>query len=225
MIRRILEVARGLTALLVLVALLGAVPLVLLRASGAPASGFVHVLTDHLASDGARTEQLLGAALGLIAWLCWAQLAYAVVVEAVAAARGMSARRVPVLPGLQTLAARLVATCMMATGALVPPVPAMAAPLMPALDHEPVSVVASPFPAADESPIMADRQVVRAPIQTYVVRDRDTFWDLAERFLGDGLRWRDLRAANLGEVMADGTHIIATVNPAKRSDKSSCRTS
>jgi DNA-binding SARP family transcriptional activator len=211
-IRRILEVARGLAALFVVVALLGAVPLVLLRVSGAPASGFAHVLTDHLASDGARTEQLMGAALGLIAWACWAQLAYAVVVEAVAAARGMSARRAPVLPGLQTLAARLVATCVMATGALVPPVPAMAAPLMPALDHAPVSVVASPFPAVDGSPIMADRQVVRAPIQTYVVRDRDTYWDLAERFLGDGLRWRDLRTANLGQLMIDGTRITETTD-------------
>jgi nucleoid-associated protein YgaU len=32
--------------------------------------------------------------------------------------------------------------------------------------------------------------------RTYVVRRGDTFWNIAERELGDGQRWRDIAAAN-----------------------------
>ena len=180
-----------------------------MRFAGLPGSDIVRSLTDDLTSDATRTEQLLRGGLALIAWLCWVQLAYALLVESVAAVRGTAARRAPILPGLQAVAARLVASVTLVITSLAPPTPAIASPLTPlAAIHEPVLALAvnghhGNGVAPEASPTVATATASR----TYVVKDRDTFWDLGERFLGDGLRWRDLRAANLGVVMSDGTTI------------------
>ncbi|MCC6437901.1 MAG: LysM peptidoglycan-binding domain-containing protein [Acidimicrobiales bacterium] len=209
MTRRALALLRGLSSVAAIVAIMAAIPLALVRFAGLPGSDIVRSLTDDLVSDTTRTEQLLRGGLALIAWLCWAQLAFALVVETVAAVRGTVARRVPTLPGFQAFAARLVTSCTLVVSSFTPPTPAIAAPLTPvAAIHEPVLALAAGSHhrttlEAVASPIVS----AAASSRTYVVEDRDTFWDLGERFLGDGLRWRDLRTANLGVVMSDGTTI------------------
>lgn len=51
----------------------------------------------------------------------------------------------------------------------------------------------------------------RAPIECRVLppagRHHDTLWDIAERHLGDGLRWREIFTLNDGRVMPDGQQL------------------
>ena len=42
---------------------------------------------------------------------------------------------------------------------------------------------------------------------TVVTGDRDSWWSLAERHLGEGLRWRELRALNLERTVSERTTI------------------
>jgi nucleoid-associated protein YgaU len=46
--------------------------------------------------------------------------------------------------------------------------------------------------------------------RTVEVKPDDTYWELAERELGDGLRWREVREANVGRTMPDGQVISGT---------------
>ncbi|MGE0138519.1 MAG: LysM peptidoglycan-binding domain-containing protein [Ilumatobacteraceae bacterium] len=209
MTRRALALVRALVAVAAIATIMAVVPAALMRFAGLPGSDIVRSLTDDLASDATRTEQLLRGGLALIAWLCWVQLAYALLVETVAAVRGTAARRAPILPGLQAFAARLVASITLVITSLTPPTPAIAAPLTPlAAIHEPVLALVVNGHHGNGVAAEAKCTVATATAsRTYVVKDRDTFWDLGERFLGDGLRWRDLRAANLGVVMIDGITI------------------
>lgn len=209
MTRRALALVRALVAVAAIATIMAAVPAALMRFAGLPGSDIVRSLTDNLASDATRTEQMLRGGLALIAWLCWVQLAYALLVETVAAVRGTAARRAPILPGLQAFAARLVASVTLVITSLTPPTPAIAAPLTPlAAIHEPVrALVVNGHPGNGVAAEAKSTVATATASRTYVVKDRDTFWDLGERFLGDGLRWRDLRAANLGVVMIDGITI------------------
>ena len=48
----------------------------------------------------------------------------------------------------------------------------------------------------------------------YTVTQGDTFWAIAQRLLGDGLRWQEIRDLNLNHTMDDGTVITtATESP------------
>src|SRR3546814_18618414 len=59
-----------------------------------------------------------------------------------------------------------------------------------------------PIPAAAESP-------VPAALRTVTVQRHDTYWALAERELGDGLRWREIRDLNVGRSMPGGHTIVS----------------
>ena len=68
-----------------------------------------------------------------------------------------------------------------------------------------VDTIAGRF-AASKTPVV-DTVV---DVKTYVVQARDTLWSIADRTLGDGLRWTEIRDANLGRIMPDGTTITAS---------------
>ncbi len=208
MTRRLADIARGVTALAAIAVLLVAVPYVLWRFGSVPVTGIIDAFRDPLASDETRNEQLLSGLLLVIAWACWAQVAYALLIEAVAAISGRAARRAPILPGIQTAAARLIATASLTLTTLTPTVTVVAAPLLPL-----ETAHAAPAPGTQQFEQATDTTAPdSAPdgtTQSYVVGERDTFWSIAETTLGDGLRWQEVRDANIGSVMDDGT----TVSP------------
>jgi DNA-binding SARP family transcriptional activator len=94
------------------------------------------------------------------------------------------------------------------------------------VEHASITARHAP-PAAAAPPAVVDSQEVtagspdhvpatgttagRAPIQCRVLppdgRDHDTLWDIAERHLGDGTRWRDVYALNHGRLMPDGRRL------------------
>jgi DNA-binding SARP family transcriptional activator len=149
--------------------------------------------------------------LAIVVWVGWLQVTVAVLAELTAVVRGRAAGRLPLLPGVQAVATRLVAASLLAVTALQPR-PLLAAP--------PLQVaVAAPSTSAGLSPQAGDTSVSHGPDSPSAVRarptvtittvERDSWWRLAETHLGDGLRWREIRNLNL-DRQVDATTRITT---------------
>jgi len=160
------------------------------------------------------SDEFIVNTLAVIAWLAWTQLALALTVEAVAVVRGRQPRDLPLVRGLQPVAARLVAGIVLLATPIQPPRAAADPPRVPvampmtSIEHVvdqggfDASSAQEPIPAAAESP-------VPAALRTVTVQRHDTYWALAERELGDGLRWREIRDLNVGRSMPGGHTIVS----------------
>ena len=211
---RAVSVLKGLVALVALVALMGAVPWALWHYVGWPLphrlpswSQFTTTLGQHGIADATLLK-----ALACVVWVCWVILAISVMVELDAAARGRAARRLAVIGTLQPVVGQLLAAIVVAAVALAPrPGVAsrpLAAAVTPGRRPEAVAAVAlvsdpnpAPMPsvAASAQPPGGGQQV-----STYVVQRNDTLWGIAERELGDPLRWTEIYALNEGRPEPGG---------------------
>jgi DNA-binding SARP family transcriptional activator len=213
--RRATSVLEGLLTLVLTLLLLIGVPIGLVLFVGWPLPTSMPT-ADALsrAMQIGISDQFVVNTLAVIVWLAWAQLVLAMGSQTLAAVRGRSRVHVPVLPGMQAFAARLVTGILLLIGPLQP-ARAGAAPM-------PVPVVADAHPAmevVDEDVIdlrpqtpawwaNGERPVVAESGETVTVERHDSYWAIAERTLGDGLRWREIHDLNVGRTMADG-HVIA----------------
>lgn len=219
--------ARSAAAALVLAVIVVGVPVALWLTVGWPLpQGLptVGVVTNALMNPLAAEVVVKALAVG--AWLGWAHFVICVAVEGWAELSGRSiAPRVP-LGGLnQQAARRLVVTLLMTTAitaggltpaaALTDPAPFAASATVAAAPNAGAPAgalnVAVPLPSGTISrdvvaPTMTGdeaglrRYVVAAPQQGYA----DNLWDIAERHLGDGMRWREVFALNQGAEQPDG---------------------
>jgi DNA-binding SARP family transcriptional activator len=214
-VTRAVRVMKGLVALVALVALMGAVPWALWHYVGWPLphrlpswSQFTTTLGQHGIADSTLLK-----ALACVVWLCWAILAVSVVVELDAAARGRAARRLAVIGPLQPLVGQLLAAIVVAAVALAPRPGVAPRPLAAAVTpgRRPVAVAAvalvsdprpAPVPttAATAQPSGGAQQAG----STYVVQRNNTLWGIAERELGDPLRWTEIYALNEGRPEPGG---------------------
>ena len=219
--RHLNNMIRGLAALLIGLLFVLGVPAGLVAYVGWPLPTGLPTLDQiQLALRSGIDPQLLINTLAVIVWVVWAQLAIALTAEAAAAVRGRAARRLPVLPGLQPAVAQLVAAVTLAAATLGPlrTVPAAAAPLPAEIS------LASSYPVADigQEPARpgwaeaAPQHAAEPQHPTYRVMRHDTLWSIAETTLGDGRRWKEIRALNEGRTMADGhrfTEATDRLNP------------
>lgn len=219
MTRRGSVVARGLISLVATAALLVGVPIGLAVLVGWPLPTSVpDGETLSRAMNTGITDAFIVNALAVIAWLAWAQLTLALLIEAIAAVRGRQPRDLPLAPGLQAAAARLVAGIVMLVAPLQP-ARAVAAPAHPVAVVAPIEV-AEPVidlrAAASTVNLTSPQSTVAAASgasvpgtasRTVTVERHDSYWAIAERELGDGLRWREVQALNVGRTMTDG-HVI-----------------
>ena len=220
------RIVRGLAALAALVALLIGVPWTLWHFIGWP---LPHVLptweqvSQALNSNGIPDELLFNS-LAVVCWAAWAALTVSVVVEVPAAVAGVAARRVPLTGPMQVLARHLVAAVLL----LLPPIssrPAFAAPSSSVAWAAPArSVAASVSPARDlgTSARPAIGTTTRSALRSnatsapagekelprHRVAPKETLWGLAERYLDDPLRWREIFDLNLGRPQADGDQLV-----------------
>lgn len=170
------RMARGLAALLVLLALIVGTPFLLLQIGRLPELGAFPAIL--LAPDNGRVLVWLLTVLG---WLAWAAFTASVFLELVALVRGRRWRfQLPGLSGPRGPAALL---------------------LVPILGMLPLSAAH----AEPSAPVTqrADQQATtlgELPVETagyrYTVQRGDDLWTLAERFYGDGLAWPHIAAAN-----------------------------
>ena len=220
---------RGLMALIAILALLGGVPYALWTWGGgapwpssAPSSDWF--------SESLGAEQILGILVAVL-WIAWAHFASCVVVEAVQGSR--SRVHVPGgSVGTQTLARRLVASAMLLVGSAAVAMPTATAAASPHAEH---SAVASQFSSSGDArqasqqtaspqegavkqpaskptelkPGLAIRtpQGVKYEVQPPHNRQYDCLWDIAERYLDDGLRWKEIYQLNKDVVQPDGNSL------------------
>lgn len=221
-------VAGGLAALVALALLVVAPPLALVTFVGNP------IPEQALVGDRLTDEAVIGM-LAAVVWIAWAQVLFVVLVEAGAAIRGAALPRpIPMCGPQQQLARRLVlavvfllagtATASGAYADTAAAAPAAAQPAAVALlgPTSPVAVGATSIAplqsAADQTPGFSerrdhdDRVRARAAGHWYTVqppdgRNHDTLWDIAERHLGDGRRWKEIFELNRNRPQADGERL------------------
>ncbi len=223
------RLGRLLAALTGLILVVAGPPTLLLLLVGNPTD-----LPRALRSTDALTEpindQLLLWLLATVGWLLWAHLLGTLAVEALRQIRG-STIRMPLnrlLFGANTaLASHLIATLLLSWH----PPASSAGALTAAHARIPVAATLNATSASTHHPILlagGDVQLAALPtaappeqphagrateglIECRVLppdgRHHDTLWDIAERHLGDGLRWRDIFALNEGRVMPDGQRL------------------
>jgi nucleoid-associated protein YgaU/DNA-binding SARP family transcriptional activator len=211
--RRAASVLRGLGSVLLVTLLVGP-PVALAVLVGWPLPTSVPDIgaLDRAARTGISDEVVVNV-LAAIAWLAWAQVALALLAEIVAVLRGRPAARLPVLPGVQAAAAHLVASVAFVAGSFHTaqaaagpgPLPVNA----PVVDARPVAEVISTV-VAEPPPVAAANAKATQPVPTITVQRHETYWEIAERCLGDGLRWREIRDLNIGRTMTDGYVVTPT---------------
>lgn len=211
---RAIRIATGLCALVLLVALLFAVPWALWH--------YVHWPLPHslprwsqLAAGLGRhslSDRVLVDALACVVWITWAMLAISVIVEVPAAVRGRRPRRVLIAGPLQPLVGHLVAAVLVAALAVPPRSVAQSGhvPLTSSLavvqSRQPAVAVAllSDPRRPGNAPAANGHSAITATSTDYVVEAGDTLWSIAERRLGNPLRWREIFALNDGRPEPDG---------------------
>ncbi|MGW6357935.1 LysM peptidoglycan-binding domain-containing protein [Streptomyces sp. NPDC055092] len=178
--------ARALLGLIALVGLIAGVPYLLIRVGQLPTSlsGSFGALTQP--DDGT----LFFGVLTGIGWLAWAAFTFSVLVEVVAIARRRSAPRIRGLGGLQSLASLLVGGIV-----LLIPTAASAATSGPAVAATVVHTVEEDSAGATSSAKLAPSAETSGRQHT-VATSTELPWDLAEEYLGDGKRWKDIAALN-----------------------------
>ncbi|MFC1405738.1 MULTISPECIES: LysM peptidoglycan-binding domain-containing protein [Streptacidiphilus] len=159
---------------------------------------------------------LLIGAITLIGWLAWVAFTFAVVLETLAALRHRGAPRVRTLGALQQLAAGLVASIIVLLPATGGALAASAAPAAAATLHLPHASTLTAGQAAQQAEA-ATTNAGNAGVQAgwsgpvhQVTGSDESMWDLAEHYLGDGMRWREIAQLNQGVPQPDGKTVTAT---------------
>lgn len=202
---------RGLAALLGLLALLVGLPVALAVVAGWPLPRGLPSLASlrQALEEGWSPDAIVVIkALAIVCWVAWVEVAACAVVEVSAALRGRrQAPKVPLAGPLQPFIAHLVTAILLAvsgTGTRATPVrPPSLAEAVTQYSLVPPSLVSTtpePSPPLRVTPVAASR----APAPKIVVRPRDDLWDLAERHLGDSLRWREIWELNRGRSQPGG---------------------
>ncbi|WP_255205425.1 BTAD domain-containing putative transcriptional regulator [Actinomadura sp. BRA 177] len=218
------DILAGIGAVIALAALLVGVPFALLTLFGSP-------LPDHLPSASDLTQKVgpgsLITILVALVWLAWLQLAACIVVEVYAGVRGVGVpARVPLAGGTQSLVHRLVVAALLLFTATTTIMPAFAAGGLS--QRPPVQVQMQPQSAtfhqvldAPEHPAAADRVAEdltanpmekSATTKIYRVqppegRHHESLWEIAEKCLGEGRRYKEIYSLNKGHVQPDGTRL------------------
>lgn len=216
---------RLLGALLALLCTVITPPVVLLLAAGSPLDPPAALRSRDVLTSQVDDRTLLWV-LAVCAWLVYTHLVACLLVEVLRQTRG-STLQVP-LRGLlfganTTLAAHLIAGLLLtghpaSTGGTI---------VEPALLHSALTtpILTATAPSHEPVPTMVSRDALRQPstqvalpigkasggLQCRVLppdgRDHDTLWDIAERHLGDGMRWREVFALNENRLMPDGQRL------------------
>jgi hypothetical protein len=210
--RRVGEVVGAAAALLVLVV---GVPLLLLWLDGAPP-----VPTSLPGGDDLTQPVTTGTVVSVlvaVVWLVWLLFLACVVVEVVAGLRGGLARQIPLGGPLQQLARVLVGALLLAGVAAGPAAGAATSDLAPATPAAASSATTMERadgvgPGATATSERADARAETDPTagkKVYTVKApkdgyHDNLWDIADRHLGDGRRYKEIYQLNQGRAQADG---------------------
>lgn len=210
------DIVRGVAALLALVGVLFGPPLALAHFVGWPFPTRIPPFDEMAtAARSGLDDMVVVKVLAVLAWVVWVQLALAALTEVTAIIRGRAARRAPVLPVVQFGVARLVAVAAVLVAGLstqrAEPAPiAHLASAVTAPSTQQVTIDEPDAGGIGPNAPLVERRAPADATRVYVVRKNDSWWGIAERTLGDGQRWKELRSLSVGRVMSDGSTIEPT---------------
>lgn len=211
------QLVHAVACLMALVAIALGPPLLLASFAGWPLPTALPTAAElEQGLGGGVPDATIFKGLACIAWLAWLQIIIALIVDVAAVARGGITARAPLLPGVQIVVGRLVAGATVLVSLLAPAprlAGALPSPATPAAVAQPISPI-SPAPPA--TPRTSSAPTTADSGKTWTVVRHDSYWSIAERTLGDGLRWREIRDLNTGRTMPDGQIVTAdgdTIHP------------
>lgn len=197
-LRLVGEVLRGVVALVALLLVVVAPPVVLARFVGWPLPTSLNLDDIGRALGGSTiSDAFVIKTLAAACWLAWAQVVTCTLAETTAWARGHAARTVPFGGLVQPLVRQLVVSgALMVSSVRSAAPPLISSPTAVPLPTQVLAIATSGLRPA-EAPTAASGP-------TCVVQRRDSLWLLAERHLGDGMRWREIYALNQGVPQQGG---------------------
>ena len=207
------DLAAGIAAVVLLVALTVGVPIALITVVGLP-------LPHTMPTLSALTSQLDITAilriLSVIIWLAWVQLVWCVLVEIKAAVSHVGVpSRVPLAGATQSAAHRLVTAALLlftAAAALTPavtgvgqarPAHSVSAQVTPAVPMSAPTLDDAPAPSLHAAPNSDKMYLVKPPVGRF----HESLWEIAQNHLGDGRRYREIFELNSGRVQPDGSKL------------------
>ena len=225
--------AKAVVSAAVLAGVLVGVPLLLLRFGSWPIHGVPSIHQLRSAPGQILTDDVVFSILTVAAWLAWAAFAASVVLELAAEVVGLPRMRLPLGSPFQAAAGHLVAAMLVTTSfaghvggraTSAPPLPTTTAPAStvahptttasPSTTVAPPATTTAPSPPPTSPPSSARHDHPRttpAPTEpgtagpSVVVRAGDSPWSIAERHLGDGMRWREVWDLNRVAPQVDGS--------------------
>ncbi|GAA4283229.1 hypothetical protein GCM10022261_07600 [Brevibacterium daeguense] len=216
------DVLKGIGATIGAVLIVIVLPTLLVMLVGNPFAGFIggsgSVLTAGL------DAQLIINVFVIVLWAAWAYFTMSLLIEFVRYGRSRNRPGRGLAPGgAGILARRMVASIMLLAGAsaITPSfqslasdsaVETAAAAEYERSSHELETVRSNVAAAEARQEARAEGAAEDGSIITYVVkppqhRHYDTLWDISERFLGDGMRYRELFELNKDKEQPDGTKL------------------
>ncbi|MGC4941568.1 hypothetical protein [Kribbella sp. DT2] len=216
---------KGFASLLAVLAIVGGVPYVLLTFFGKPWPDQVPS-RDVLFSE-LSIETVLGI-IGFFVWLAWLHFVVCLIAEAVAEVRGHGlSPRIPLGGGSQTLARRLVAGVVLIAGSAAVTLPVASAVTTSGVAPTSISVsqggddsVSTYRQTEKRSTVLSGGhtgvrtnndqtgQVVKyTEVRPPEGRNYDCLWDIAERYLGEGRRYKEIYDLNKNKLQPDGRRL------------------
>ncbi|NUS11691.1 MAG: hypothetical protein HOY69_09870, partial [Streptomyces sp.] len=224
------DVLRALGAFVVLAVLVVGVPGSLVHFIGSP---FPHHIDSDVLRQPITTETFVNS-LAVVVWLAWAQFTACVLVEGKAAVSGVGMpRHVPGSGGSQLLARQLVAALLLLGVGAATLSPALGqhgthhqaqqqarpgavatAQQTPGAVHQSQAsnVVTTPEGGPGHAGAIRGGEQAQQATKFYRIqppegRHHDSLWDIAQRHLGDGRRYKEIYALNKDRVQPDGSRL------------------
>lgn len=218
---------KGFASLLAILAIVGGVPYVLLTFFGTP---WPDQMPNRDVLFGELTAESVLGIIAFFIWVAWAHFLICLVAEAIAERKGHGlSPRVPLGGGSQTLARRLISGVVLLVGAASVTLPvANAATLSTVGPQNSITATAGGDSRSSyletEAPSKVDlgggvktgvrtnndqsgKVIKYTEVRPPEGRNYDCLWDIAERHLGDGRRYKEIYDLNKNKLQPDGRRL------------------